>query len=309
MQVYWASVLIIPKGIILDIQQLIRGFLWCNGELKRGKAKVAWDVICLPKKEDGLGFSIKNCVADLVVDNNWIWPQAWLLKAPNLGLIVAHVLVDDRPDVHQWKASNGKLSAFYVSCVWEELRPRAMEVSWYQIPWFSYCIPRHAFHIWLVMRRSLKMQYMLRQWDVSMDIELNLLKCVFCDSQPDSHEHLFFECLYSARVWHEICMLAGMDLVAPNLKDIISFLQPMAHRRTAKSIIGRLLLAASSYFIWLERNNRLFKKVRKLVDEMRDTIMVTVRLKLLTFRFKNTAMVHHLLSQWKMPMNFRLYGC
>ncbi|GJW81262.1 hypothetical protein Tco_0145237 [Tanacetum coccineum] len=54
MQVYWASVLIIPKGIILDIQQLIRGFLLCNGELKHGKAKVAWDVICLPKKEGGL---------------------------------------------------------------------------------------------------------------------------------------------------------------------------------------------------------------------------------------------------------------
>nr|GEU88108.1 hypothetical protein [Tanacetum cinerariifolium] len=32
---------IIPMGIIYDIQQLIRGFLWCNGEYKRGKAKVA----------------------------------------------------------------------------------------------------------------------------------------------------------------------------------------------------------------------------------------------------------------------------
>ncbi|GJW97300.1 hypothetical protein Tco_0179108 [Tanacetum coccineum] len=30
--VYWALVLIIPQGIIDDIHQLIRGFLWCNGE-------------------------------------------------------------------------------------------------------------------------------------------------------------------------------------------------------------------------------------------------------------------------------------
>ncbi|GJW19115.1 putative reverse transcriptase domain, reverse transcriptase zinc-binding domain protein [Tanacetum coccineum] len=55
MQVYWASVLSIPFGIIDDIQQLIRGFLWCNGEYKRGKSKVSWDVICLPKSEGGLG--------------------------------------------------------------------------------------------------------------------------------------------------------------------------------------------------------------------------------------------------------------
>ncbi|GJU55122.1 hypothetical protein Tco_1228836 [Tanacetum coccineum] len=55
MHVYWASVLMIPKGIIYDIHQLIHGFLWCNGEYKRGKAKVAWDFICLPKHEGGLG--------------------------------------------------------------------------------------------------------------------------------------------------------------------------------------------------------------------------------------------------------------
>lgn len=77
----------------------------------------------------------------------------------------------------------------------------------------------------------------------------------------------------------------------------------------AKIVIGRLILAASSYFIWMERNNRLFKKVRRSSDELRDIIMVTVRLKLLTYWFKNTAMVNRLLSQWKMSKNFRLYGC
>ncbi|GJX62396.1 hypothetical protein Tco_0295296 [Tanacetum coccineum] len=48
-------VLVIPIGIIQEIQQLMRGFFWCNEELKRGKEKVAWDVICLPKREGGLG--------------------------------------------------------------------------------------------------------------------------------------------------------------------------------------------------------------------------------------------------------------
>ncbi|GJY80116.1 putative RNA-directed DNA polymerase, eukaryota, reverse transcriptase zinc-binding domain protein [Tanacetum coccineum] len=56
MHIYWASVLAIPKGIILDIQNLKRGFLWCNGDYKRGKAKVASVDICLPLSEGGLGF-------------------------------------------------------------------------------------------------------------------------------------------------------------------------------------------------------------------------------------------------------------
>ena len=248
-------------------------------------------------------------MVDLVVNNAWIWPQAWLLKAPELGIIQVPCLEESRPDLPVWRASNGKLLAFSVSSAWEELRPRGMEVSWYRVAWFTHCIPRHSFHLWLVLCRSLKTQDILRQWDVWLDTDLNMLRCVFCDLQPDSHEHHFFECSFSSRIWCAVRMLAGMDLVPPNLHDILSFLQPMAHRRTAKSVIGRLILDASSYFIWMERNNRLFKKVRRSSDELRDIIMVTVRLKLLTYRFKNTAMVNHLLSQWKMSKNFRLYGC
>ncbi|GKE42877.1 RNA-directed DNA polymerase, eukaryota, reverse transcriptase zinc-binding domain protein, partial [Tanacetum coccineum] len=32
-----------------------RGFLWCNGELTRGKAKVTWKDVCMPKEQGGLG--------------------------------------------------------------------------------------------------------------------------------------------------------------------------------------------------------------------------------------------------------------
>ncbi|GJR82366.1 hypothetical protein Tco_0153151 [Tanacetum coccineum] len=41
--------------VCCGIEQIMRGFLWCQGGLSRGKAKVAWEVVCLPKKEGGLG--------------------------------------------------------------------------------------------------------------------------------------------------------------------------------------------------------------------------------------------------------------
>nr|GEZ86842.1 reverse transcriptase zinc-binding domain-containing protein [Tanacetum cinerariifolium] len=55
--------------------------------------------------------------------------------------------------------------------------------------------------------------------------------------------------------------------------------------------------------------NEVVWNVRLSMKELRDIIMVTVRLKLLTFRFKNTAMVNHLPSRWKMPKTFRIHGC
>ncbi|GJY87437.1 putative RNA-directed DNA polymerase, partial [Tanacetum coccineum] len=55
MHVYWASCFILPSRIILDIEQLMQGFLWCQGEMRKGKAKVSWESVCLPMNEGGLG--------------------------------------------------------------------------------------------------------------------------------------------------------------------------------------------------------------------------------------------------------------
>nr|GEX02552.1 RNA-directed DNA polymerase, eukaryota, reverse transcriptase zinc-binding domain protein [Tanacetum cinerariifolium] len=33
----------------------IYGFLWCQGDLAKGKAKIAWKQVCKPKDEGGLG--------------------------------------------------------------------------------------------------------------------------------------------------------------------------------------------------------------------------------------------------------------
>ena len=55
MHIYWASVFILPSRIIHDLEQLMRGFLWGKGEGQKAKSKVAWEVVCLPKQEGGLG--------------------------------------------------------------------------------------------------------------------------------------------------------------------------------------------------------------------------------------------------------------
>nr|GEW10614.1 hypothetical protein [Tanacetum cinerariifolium] len=143
----------------------------------------------------------------------------------------------------------------------------------------------------MVLRNSLKTHDKPRQWDVCTSTDLSLLRCVLCDAIPDSHEHLFFECTFSSKVWVYIRHLVGMDNVHPRLGDIVAYLQPIASKRSATSIIGRLLLAASSYHIWLECNYRTFKQTKRSPEEIHDYIMVTVRLKLPTFKFKNTSRV------------------
>nr|GEZ59934.1 reverse transcriptase domain, reverse transcriptase zinc-binding domain protein [Tanacetum cinerariifolium] len=82
------------------------------------------------------------------------------------------------------------------------------------------------------------------------------------------------------------CSLCNQS-IQPRLEDIVSWLSPMATKRSFKSVVGKLLFAATAYVIWCERNNRLFKNTRRSPEELKDQIMVVVRLKLTTFRFKN----------------------
>ncbi|GJU26053.1 zinc finger, CCHC-type containing protein [Tanacetum coccineum] len=146
--------------------------------------------------------------------------------------IIYHISLVPNLDVSQdrvqWRDHNGNMAGFSVKLAWEALRPTGLEVLWFSTIWFPYGIPRHAFHLWLVMWRSLKTQDMLRPWDVEPNTDLSML--------------------------------------------------------------------------------RLFKDTRRPPEEIRDLIMVTVRLKLISFRFKNTPRVQRLLALWKMPSNFRLYG-
>ena len=56
MQTYWASVFLIPKSTVKDIERVLKGFLWCQGDLARGQAKIAWKTLCKPKCQGCLGF-------------------------------------------------------------------------------------------------------------------------------------------------------------------------------------------------------------------------------------------------------------
>ncbi|PWA56769.1 RNA-directed DNA polymerase, eukaryota, Reverse transcriptase zinc-binding domain protein [Artemisia annua] len=100
----------------------------------------------------------------------------------------------------------------------------------------------------------------------------------------------------------EVRGLSGMDSVPPVLADVITFLFPISKGRSVASIISRLLLAATTYYIWVERNARLFKRKKSTVAEVVQVIVSNVRLKLVTFKFKKlTVRSRSMLDSWKIP--------
>ncbi|GJX80283.1 uncharacterized protein Tco_0328432 [Tanacetum coccineum] len=90
MHIYWSSVFLLRARIMLDIEQFMRSFLWCHGVMRRGKAKVASEDICLPKYEGaifGVSYDLDTKVANLILQNTWTWPDEWANRqnAPIVG--------------------------------------------------------------------------------------------------------------------------------------------------------------------------------------------------------------------------------
>ena len=248
----------------------------------------------------GAGLTTSSKVADAINSGTWMWPSDWAGKYPTtFHTNVPHLNMSSQ-DTLWWRDNQGVFKAFSVGTIWEDIRPRGIEAVWTNVVWYPHCIPRHAFHLWLVMQRKLKTQDLLKQWDVGDNTNLNLFQCPLCELEPDSHEHLFFECLFAREVWSSV--LSRCELCIPTtLEGITYWLIPIARKHSVTSILGKLVFAASSYFIWQERNARLFKKVKRSKDQVVEIILSTIRLKLITFRFKKTCRVDRLIDLWNLP--------
>nr|GEX55216.1 hypothetical protein [Tanacetum cinerariifolium] len=107
-----ASVFVLPSRILLDIEQIMRGFLWSHGNLHKGHAKVAWDVICLPKTEGGLGirrgFNQRTKLDEMISNGVFLWPNEWYVKYPLLNTLAPPAIVLDRCDKLEWFDADGR---------------------------------------------------------------------------------------------------------------------------------------------------------------------------------------------------------
>ncbi|GKA09574.1 reverse transcriptase zinc-binding domain-containing protein [Tanacetum coccineum] len=401
MHIYWASVFILPTRVLLNIEQLMRQFLWCHGSSGKGKSKVAWEIVCLPKHEGGLGIrrlecfnsalmashiwklltlkeslwvkwiheyklkgrnfwdfpmrgnmswgwrkilklrpiirkfiwskigngrntslwfdtwadfepraaqisprdivrsglSLQSKVQDVIHHGLWVWPQELLVKYPFLNNYNTPIR-DDARDTLVWRNIHGNVKKFSVSQVWDDIRHRESKVNWYSMVWFPSCIPRHAINLWLIIRRKLKTQDLVPMWDVSDSLGM---VCSLCESVPDSHDHLFFECPFANGIWDRVKVCAGLAHYTPNVYVIIQALMPIMKRRTTNSVVAKLVVAAATYYVWQERNWRLFKKGKRSPDQIVECIKSSVRLKLLSCKLKKSKNGERLARLWDLP--------
>ncbi|XP_071687679.1 uncharacterized protein [Rutidosis leptorrhynchoides] len=136
----------------------------------------------------------------------------------------------------------------------------------------------------------------MKDWDV---VDVNSLLCSLCKLQHDSHNHLFFECKFSLEVWERVKRLIDFPSIGNKWKEIVQQFVPVAKRKVARVIVAKIVFAATVYFVWQEHNARLFRGESRNLTQVFNIIFGTVRLKLMSVKFKESPHVHKLKMAWK----------
>ncbi|GJV28011.1 hypothetical protein Tco_1384459 [Tanacetum coccineum] len=330
MHVFWASVFILPMRILLDIEQLMRSFLWCQGSMRNGKAKVAWNVVCLPKDEGGLGIRRLGFFNKALMS-----VHVWNLLTKKTSLWVQWVHLYKIKDRNFWDIPcRGNMTWGWRKIL--QLRPCIREFLWHKIGdgantsiWFDrWCSlsplanvvsPREAntsiwFDRWCSLsplanvvsprdrsRSGLNSTSMvanimgsgLLEWPPDLGMKYPSLLAIpsprLYQGIPDKLEwRTSLGVVKPFAVWFHLRDLAGLPSIQPSIDLIMDAITPTANRGTSKSVISKLVLAAAAYFVWQERNERLFKGLKRSFAQVIECVVSAVRLKLMSCRFKKS---------------------
>ncbi|PWA52804.1 RNA-directed DNA polymerase, eukaryota, Reverse transcriptase zinc-binding domain protein [Artemisia annua] len=124
------------------------------------------------------------------------------------------------------------------------------------------------------------------------------MKCIFCKRVKDSHDHLFFGCELPGKVWNRMKNLVKLN-TAPNCwSEILDFMLRRPINKSIWSILQRLVIGASIYYIWQERNLRLFQGKVRSIDEICYMIQDVVRLRILGLNITDSDQVLEAAKVW-----------
>ncbi|GKB13442.1 RNA-directed DNA polymerase, eukaryota, reverse transcriptase zinc-binding domain protein [Tanacetum coccineum] len=234
-------------------------------------------------------------VYDMVSNNQWKWRHGWKEKYTMLSILDSVAYLTNRDDRVLWVTNDGDKVRFTTKQAWEDLRVNWPMVNWRHTVWFNQFIPRQAFILWMAVQDKLLTQDKIGKWNHNDD-----LKCGFCKQCSDSVQHLFFQCESPRKIWIKLVKLSFKIGVIGKLQDVVESMVSRKGNNNIGNVVDKLILSAAVYFIWQERNFRLFKDECRNEDVLFNLIYDSVRRKLMTVRVKKTSRTDVIASKWKL---------
>ncbi|GKD84346.1 hypothetical protein Tco_1355500, partial [Tanacetum coccineum] len=87
------------------------------------------------------------------------------------------------------------------------------------------------------------------------------------------------------------------------LKDIIKVISDERSKNSIGVVVNKLILAATVYNVWQEKNQRVFRKEYRTIKAICKTIHEQVKSKIMTLKVKKSVNVIKEASKWDLQWN------
>lgn len=243
---------------------------------------VAWEEVCKPKHEGGLGIrSLMHWNMAAVGKHIWAIAQ----KKDNLWVRWVHTIyIKNRNWVEYsptqicswvWKgfcrikdqlvsAGVDIMSSNYsIKKVYETLRPKGEKTHWGKAIWCTAAVPKHQFLTWLAFKQRLLTRDRLKKMALIED-----QWCCLCDTGVETHSHLFFECPFSKACYDQVTNWLGLNLRSRSLQHVVGWIARSSKGSKLKRQVYSAALNAMVYLIWAARNDQMWNKHKRNVERI-----------------------------------------
>ncbi|XP_075109188.1 uncharacterized protein LOC142180979 [Nicotiana tabacum] len=138
-----------------------------------------------------------------------------------------------------------------------KLRGDFDRVPWRKLVHNNIGVPKWNFIVFLAAHRRLMTKDRLRGLGYVEDVT-----CSLCNSEKETVDHLFFKCTYSSRVWTTMLQRQGIQRQPMMWANELEWAGKYYKGRSTTTELYKLVLAGTLYYIWQERNDRIFKGVQ-----------------------------------------------
>ncbi|XP_074265640.1 uncharacterized protein LOC141588080 [Silene latifolia] len=288
---FWCASFMLPKGVIHEIDKMCRRFLWGY----QGAHKLvffAWQKVCRSRAQGG--FDIREILSwnkTLLLRMFWristaspsIWVQwcqhyhlqgfdCWSVKPSQSTSTVWKALFAARDEfvgltgslaaahasLQEWSRT-GKLHLYQVYAIFHG---RHSNLQWAKPTLDGVVMPRHAMLVRMAVQKGLATTDNLNRRGLHL-----VNRCYLCMAAAEDHPHLFFSCSFSRAVYQTILLWLGVTRRPLCLHQELLKLSRYRGKGWRKKR-ARCSLAATVYFLWQERNWRIFRGVSRTIEQV-----------------------------------------
>ncbi|XP_039014188.1 uncharacterized protein LOC120144105 [Hibiscus syriacus] len=267
-------------------------FFWKEADKSAAGARISWGKITLPKSEGGLGLKnirtwnracLLSFIRKILAGNGslWVaWLKAYLFKEHEFWQFQAGVNVSwsIRRLLKLQTEASPIISANPVQTrdIWDLIRFKEQKVTWHKLIWFSLHIPKLSLIAWMIILNRLPTRDRLNKMGICTDLHY-----VNCSTNMESMDHLFTQCPLEAALWNAILKLNGMNSSSMTWVEMVSSATSSWKGMSLLTTILKISWSAFLYFIWQERNQRIFlgrhRTVECLFKEVKDVVGISLR--------------------------------